>query len=405
LNKAALCSDQEEALPGACYQERLIPMMIQQLLDLLNWSDTTELFVELGRVHANYACTRMGQCLGRIASIDERESASLREDLGNLPEDGFMRLLTAPQTFCRLSSRTTGQDISSFLSDSLSAEYCRLGFVDHAPRAVWTALGDWYFPVGPLTDRQTDELWSLAWCANQVYRAPCLRNGIPVDFSSPFVRGKIPGISGTTDDFTEAELKQVLAKLDETLCSIERISSFVYDLITHFTKVVVVRNDLSEPDEFKSATSPWCIGSPVFRNPHLDYVGVDRLVDGWVHETIHCMLDIVEFKGPFLLDPKASSDVRLSSPWSGKSLDLDTYIQACFVWYGICAFWLLARESGVFDAEAVERCISRSSCGFVLRDVVHPLEKLSSVLSPGLPDVLRGAQERIRTAVRSHSNA
>jgi hypothetical protein len=241
----------------------------------------------------------------------------------------------------------------------------------------------------------------LAWCASQVYQAPRLSNGIPVDFNSPFVKGNIEGISGTAHDFAEIDLEEVLAKLNETMYSIARVSSYAYNLITRFTRVIVVRNDLSQPDHYICASSPTCIGSPVFRNPHLAYVTVEMLIDGLVHETMHCLLDIAEFKDPFLLDPRAISDIQVSSPWSGKSLDLDTYVQACFVWYGLCEFWLLAKESGTFNAEAVVRFISRSSRGFASRDIVHPIENLSSVLSPGLLDVLREAQEKVRTAVRA----
>jgi hypothetical protein len=211
----------------------------------------------------------------------------------------------------------------------------------------------------------------------------------------------MPGISGTAHDFTETQLEQVLATLDETMYSIERVNSYTYKLIERFTKIIVLRNDLSQPDDFKSATSPVCIGSPVFRNPHLSYVTVARLADGLVHETIHCLLDIAEFKDPFLLESGAISGIRVSSPWSGKSLDLDTYIQACFVWYGLCEFWLLAKESTAFNAEVVTNFMNRSSRGFTSSDIVRPIENLKAVLSPSLPDVLGEAQERVRKAVRA----
>src|SRR5262249_4447773 len=152
--------------------------------------------------------------------------------------------------------------------------------------------------------------------------------------------------------------EQILEKLNETMYSIERVSPHAYNLVIQFTRVILVRNDFSQPDDFISATSPTSIGSPLFRNPHLAYVGADRLVDGLVHETIHCLIDIAEFRDPFLLDTKAISDIRVSSPWSGKSLDVDTYIQACLVWYGLCEFWLLAKESMTFNVEVVRNFIS-----------------------------------------------
>ena len=68
--------------------------------------------------------------------------------------------------------------------------------------------------------------------------------------------------------------------------------------------------------------------------------------DALVHEAIHAVvyrLELIEF---LHLDDRASLAQQTTSPWSGRSLTLRSFVHACFVWYGLWHLWQMRPSPG-----------------------------------------------------------
>src|SRR5262249_41055714 len=165
-----------------------------------------------------------------------------------------------------------------------------------------------------------------------------------------------------------------------------------------FVRALVLRKDPSAPARFASASSQLAVGLVVLRNPQLAVATPSEIADGLIHEMIHILTDIIELREPCIRDRDAIA-VRINSPWTGRSLDLNTYIQACYVWYGLWEFWLAAFDTGSFNDRDVMSCFQRASLG-LRRGMIEPLASLDNALAPGVIEGLAAAQTWVQEALR-----
>lgn len=362
--------------------------MLERLPDLFSWAACDDVSDAIDRLYLDAVSGRLGRLLRRVGAVDEARCESLRARVEALPPDRFVRFLRMPQLFYHVSAGGEGGLAASctYLEDSLDAEELRTGG-SRRSRGVWTGLGDQFFPASG------EERGSAPDAA--AYRAPRLPNGVPVDFASPYARGKLPEVSGEDADFTPAELRLVLDRLEEAVVSLAAGCAGAHAFVTRFSQVLLIRKDPGPDAHYTSASSQLCIGRPILRNPHLPGTHVTDLADGWVHETIHSLIDIIELARPMVADRRVLASASFTSPWTGRSLDLNTYLQACFVWYGLWKLWFTCLGTESFSARAVLGHMARASHGFTAGDVTRQLIPVADALDPGLIDTLRRAQESV----------
>ena len=75
------------------------------------------------------------------------------------------------------------------------------------------------------------------------------------------------------------------------------------------------------------------------------------LADGVVHEAIHGLLFLEQLDKEWADDWTTLSAGTAQSPWTGRVLPAGAYLEACFVWYGLVNFSLIAIDSDEFDTD------------------------------------------------------
>lgn len=365
--------------------------MIKDLPTVLCWLDTTDAPFDLYTIHLYHLSSALGYTLGHILQRDPIRGEMFLTKLRNLPDSAFLRFLTAPETFFRLSYSAEGklEDIISFLSNSIEAEYCRLERCTNLPHEVWTALGDCFFPAQQNMSQNSQAA---------IFHAPRLSNRIPVDFKSPWAQRRFADISSSAADFTTDEVYLVLRKLDEAILEISKVNMYLLDTLTCFTRVIIVRKDVSCLDSFMSSSSHMYSGRTILVNPQLEKIDVAKIADALIHEMIHSLLYALELKYPFILDTTAVADVHIRSPWTGNELTVSSYLHACFVWFGLWNFWKLAINSRGLPKERIYTLIAISSAGFKKGSLLDALEEISFALSPDVQQNIQRVQEIVSSS-------
>jgi hypothetical protein len=378
--------------------------LLNSLPQLLRWQDTqatNDLIANLAAVHYQRAADGLGLALRAISRCDRRVYETLRVRLRDLPDPIYLRLLGAPHTWFLVAGYETKQptpnEIAAYLTDALDAEDLKAGRPATLDHGVWSCLGDDYFPAQRLGDAHR-----LIWNPESPFVAPSLPGEIPIDFWSPLARGPLPEIPGTDIDMAENAITTTIDKLGQGLQAISQLCPAAMQVLICFCKVIVARQDPTTT-EHRAASSPTTIGRPVLRNPQSEAATVTELMDSLVHETIHAVIDIVNLDQPIFIDRSVLASRRGMSPWTGRSLDLYTYIHACLVWYGLWHFWTKILGQSHFPDSVVLGYMQMAAKGFLSEELVTPLLPIREVIAPSLINLIDAMQETIEKAWASLS--
>ncbi|MDB5662989.1 MAG: hypothetical protein JWN59_1327 [Sphingomonas bacterium] len=326
-------------------------------------------------------CDRLARVLRWLGERDPPRAATIEARMRGLPDEALMRALTAPESGFRLGydGADRVESTAAYLEQVLTAEECRLGGCDAAGGPVWTALGDRCFTPG-----------------GKVLVAPELE-GIVIDFASPNALGTLPHIAGAAEPIDAGDREVALGRIGDALDIVQRTGGGAHRMVHAFTRVIVVRSDPSAPGFYTSASSTLSLGRAVVRNPFVVAATPSELADGLVHEAIHCVCDLSEIHdGRWLVGDRDVYHNRLPSPWTGRSLDLHTYLQACWVWFGLWHFWAQALEADAIEAADGLRCVGRAYQGFAGGEAVERLAPYRAMIRHDLADALGTAQAALR---------
>jgi HEXXH motif-containing protein len=128
----------------------------------------------------------------------------------------------------------------------------------------------------------------------------------------------------------------------------------------------VVRFDDSK-NRFNCASTNTCNGLVVLINPHLESVSIETIADAIVHEMTHNLFDLAELYEPSV--PTKFHPRVIKSPWTGRMLDPNTYIQACYTWFGLKNFWQKAYL--LHQSENANYYLKQSLKGFASTDFIN----------------------------------
>jgi cytochrome c553 len=305
----------------------------------------------------------------------QRFPPELRARLDGLEDRYRCRILDAPAMW-QLLMLPADDDVAR-LADWIDVEEAfGGGATSTEDQQGWSALGDCCLPTGSNGDA--------------IPPAPVLAIGALIDWRSPNALGPLPEIAGDSVPFADADAERALDRLraaDDVLAH-PGMESW-RELVRRHTAVVVFRNDPISPG-FSSCATRFAIRRPVFRNPHAPDADPADLLDGWVHESVHAVLDTVELVRPFV-DTCSAEPACVRSGWSGNLLDVDTYVHATLVWFALWHLWADVLRRGAMPEEVAIPMLIRASRGFATPD--QP--ELPPVLAPGVADTLRDARARV----------
>lgn len=361
-------------------------MVLSQMPGALSWAGTPDAF---DRVYATYVDLLIG-VLERRAVDDgcAEEVARFYDWCQRLDAGGFMRFLTAPETSRRLLFRgVSPTERWRFFVASLQAEAARAGQPVRFTEETWTPLGDAAF----LPDGQ-----QISW--------PQIGDMMPLDFGSPYARSvDLSGERLSADgreQFTREELETGYHKVRQALLTVGTVSPVISEFMVRFNMVLILQKDPSQPDQCDSGSNGQYIGRSFITNVHSPKVTPEAIADAAVHEGIHALLYMQQVQQPWGPDDVIYDQTpRVPSPWTGRWLPLRSFMEACFVWYGLVHFWADALGKPELDLRQAQTFMARAMKGFLKPVTLTDLPgEYRPVLLDDVLQTIAEMQGRIRTA-------
>ncbi len=317
--------------------------------------------------------------------------------IGELSKASLMKIVAAPGASYYLLRCKEGKNAEKYqyFRNAILTELMREGKVLNCNDAMWTATGDVFFEGN-----------------KALYTAPGYWNGMFVDFNSPFATS-IPLSSDETEGrdvkkFSSAEEAELVKLLNQAMTIIELSSNKCEKFVTGFTKSLVIRKRTLAKGNVLTRSPERFVGLKVFELEKItDFTLID-FIEGFVHESVHALLDIVEILSNHENVTRFSwikrerldgSQLIARSPWTGNPLPLPAYIHACFVWYSLVFFWshLLANRP-INDSYVIER-FRVAMNGFLKKPLPEYLGESIDYVSGELVDTLLHMQERIKLSI------
>ncbi|SDS40872.1 hypothetical protein [Actinoplanes derwentensis] len=345
--------------------------------------------MEIRRRFTSLAADALGRRVAAVIGRDSARGASLRVRLAALPSDGLLRLITVPETIHRVlwPELYDADELARFLRLAVEAEHARDGREHELTRPTWTARGD--VMVGGANDAAT-----LA-----------LNDFPPIVLGDPQRRRPTAVLAGDDDSLVPADaLRHVAGQLLEVRRRMRDCGDEIWAFTREFTSTLVLRAGGGMGGSFGSSSPERYVGRSILWNPHDPEVTVEDLAEAVVHEAIHTVMDSADVlltrATPagvrWIVEPRLYDGVsRAASAWTGRELDVPTYVHACLVWYGLLCFWTRAMVSGAFDATTARRRIIRAGGPFMRRSALEPLRPFMSAVRPDVAALLEAIQERV----------
>lgn len=163
----------------------------------------------------------------------------------------------------------------------------------------------------------------------------------------------------------QAVINRILKESFEVL---EKIPS-AYDLVSKETKILRFRKT-PQDSRFGSSSNFLRIGDTFVRNLENTEHQKLELAEVLLHEAIHHLLAKDEIMFGMYLTQSDNSMDGIQSPWSNNTMHINSFGQACFVWYGLWHFWNLIRHK-IPEKEFAESRCHRAAMGFVGNDSLN----------------------------------
>ena len=351
-------------------------VLIHRMPEALTWT--------CGAAHFTAVNDRyMGLLHDRWERCADSYLASLRAQTS---ETAFGRFLGAPETSNRLLWKRD-QNAAHFFESALRAELVFAGGSAEFQEETWTALGDAaFFPNGE----------RFVW--------PQQPGMMPLDFGSP--RARFIDLTGANamaaiqrEPYTLAELEAATRKVRDALQGVLEACPETGRFIACFNRVLVVQPDPVAPRRSSSGSNGQFVGRSFVTNVQSRDITTEAVADAVVHEGIHGLLymqQLIQPWGP----PELiySSQPEVMSPWTGCELPLRSFLEACFVWYGLLHFWCHCLISTVFEPEAVRYHLARALSGFLGRRLPDLVTSHCDKLLPDLVESVSTLQMNVQTA-------
>jgi len=348
--------------------------MLESIPNILTWRNASEFHGSLLETHRTSLLEEYQErmALFLAAGIGTHVDRLSRE----LPQSSIDRILGAPETanILLFEPRTK---FRHFLN-AIVAEHALLGNSE-VDEGVWTALFDYY--IQPNEEGKTGT-------PCDVMAAPRLRNGIPIDLSSPQAEHTYFPTADPSLPLTGDEASIAKVRLAQALDAIAVVSPAASELIQKYVRVILLRKD-AEAQALITCSYDHFTGKVGFVNVHLSKISLGRLMDGLVHEAIHSFLYMLEEGRPFFPTEEAANLMGLNSPWSGRMLRLHTFLHACYVWFGLWQFW---KEAMILEAVSLPetcRMLDRARSGFFRPEMVDRIRELDPHLTRDAKPVIQ----------------
>jgi HEXXH motif-containing protein len=194
--------------------------------------------------------------------------------------------------------------------------------------------------------------------------------------------------------FDAAETKITMRKLARAMKAIRAVSTEAHGFVSLFLNQIVARKTQSAARWASFSTSD-CIGRASFLNPQHPRYDWINLANDLVHEAIHAFHYILDDRFCLLPESEPARHVKVTSPWTGNSLSLYSYVSACFVWFGLAHFWIRALQCNEFPFHRIREHLIQCTSGFWSDDLSKPISTAGWKRAP-VNKIIREMQTTIR---------
>jgi HEXXH motif-containing protein len=336
---------------------------VTALVDLFRWRSDGGLLRRAQSEFVSYQARALAVRLAQLEELDRALAGRIEELLALTPAAGVFRVLLAPEVTARLrlGLRPNLPVVGELLAGALETEAAAAGAPVSVSGPSWTALGDrLVLPSGKVRTPAFVECYP------------------PIDVASPQARSIDPvtalcGDEIVRDPLANPECERLVEVLAEARQRIAAASPLADELIRGCGIVLVVVEQAGA--RLSSSTHGLHVGRITFASERWRDVPVEDVADALVHEAIHCLLLMLDYEDPLLLDDDAADELPpVESPWTGNPLPVPTYLHACFVWFGLAHFWRRARAADAFSPADSERLLERACTGFGRVPLLGPLD-------------------------------
>lgn len=371
--------------------------MLGDVLSVIRWKEAHgEILDRAEEDYAGLLAGLLGFALRRLDQADPKLADEVFTAAAAADVVQLRRVLLAPEVSSRLrlAHRGGGDDgeLAVFLVRSFEIE--RAWRSGSAPsggvrpgegRLLWSALGDCCFDTA-----------RGAW----IEQLPVA--GLIVDADSPAAVRFDHGLRmkcGMEAYSDPAARGLALSKLWAAVEALDLVDPAISAFVRRFTLVANVVMD-REMDGFSSGSMNQYVGRSIFWNAHLTSVDTGTLAEALVHEAIHTLLDMHRARTHWVPSPRQSSaDDVIVSPWTGSGLLLESFLQACFVWYGLLHFWrTVGASSAPFSRERVEKGVSMARAGFLKGSLTEHLSRERPGIAPEVLELISDMQADVAKA-------
>jgi hypothetical protein len=267
--------------------------------------------------------------------------------------------------------------LAAFLEGALQVEEWRAGLRERVELDAWSADGELYLPRGT-QDGPPQLLYALGharrpFSPDAPYLAPRVGGWVVADLHSPEVHRPLHQIVykqlpfGPAEPWTDDERALVLDKLELALTGIAWVSPAAMRFLRLTLSTIIPRKQTNPrlyPSSFKGSSTAATIHRANIYNLHYPQVDAARLAQSILHETVHNHLYKRELFTPTLIDDAAGEALRVTSPWSGNTLDLYVFAHSSTVYYALHSFFSRALDCPQLPEETARYFRDRAVKGF-----------------------------------------
>ena len=372
------------------YKATAYDAVLQQLPQVFAWEESNGVYATLQTLQRSTALRRWGSFLQHIRTYDPNLAQSMTETFDALQARGKVRVITAPETYNYISSMRSEPGLSIIrICNYLNAESVLQG-LGSAKAGYYTAPGDVYYASSTAPYGLGGQHGSI-----QVLRAPILVDDLPIDFFSPNVQhAKETSGSGNAPrefgEYANEEISEIVGRLQDAFSRIAKASIVAAQLIREFVKVII---PLKVPEGHGSTSQPRFPGRVMLRGVERSDPGT--LATSLVHESMHQLMYVLEYAGEFVMRLKREEKRTATSLWTGRDLELHSFIHACFVWYGLVQFWALPGMDDIFEQHERKREMARCLSGFKQQNPVDSLKPHAEKLRSDVVEVAATLQAKL----------
>lgn len=361
---------------------------------VLSWPDVEETYIHF-KYHKLSCLSRVIEQFSAFSAkyLSSKDAEILGSALFELDEISLNRILSSPELYYRLTaSEQRARSDSSFyifISHLIKAEKIRCEMPVASMEPVWTCLGDYCYV----------HFQNSGWHCQ--YKSPLIEERIVVDAVSPYASRRSDGtlIQENSDADISKSTMKIKAELfaeqaTRALNIVKQISPSTYEFVLTFQKIIVLQRD-SENESFSTISGRAFLGKVIFRNSPDSIDPIESLIDTIIHEAIHSYLYIVEQKCPWM--ENIYDNDLIKSPWSGNYIRIDSYLHACFVWFGLANFWKMAVAFNHEELKNSSKFLDRSLKGFDCEDLTNELGQNKRKINLNILNELRSLPQSIRS--------